>query len=1103
MIDSSQDLRELILQLVPDDGSSIGNQALITELREILPEIDDAEYHNAKDTLVAQGILTKGRGRGGSVKRAVGTEFRPRNANPANPVRILDVEYIALNTALNDYFFDGRFEMLPIYLELEGNAETEIAHKLELEPGELEDFIGLCAAQSLRFDKTDPYSDHISGLKAWSEAGRREPMPFTALLTALSIAAERMGADQKFSPNNYYERLFELLGVGNATDQQKLKQYAKSTRQFWRALNLWLSEKDFLLGRPTAKALVSHWQYASYALSQALVREADRKRFSGLFETYHLEPGDTLPSAEMSLFVHDWMTKQGPSGPSSWLRKLWSAQDLRERVIAAALDAFEAWDRPTSVSTDIGPRKARLHWELAFSSFPIKRARLLLTVSRGGIEEPIIVDNPKSQPEPKLFLEAAVEAGRQVLGPIESMNLDLMLLRSRTFKGALSGTSYTYVAKPIVAFARSLDAATYIEVPRVSLFDEHAILCHDAWLARVEGHLAKCARPGYSVLRPTDTRGLPEGWCILRGVEIVRSIEDTNDNLFVLNPIGGTAAVGCVEGLKLGYGTWHADARPSVEATSDEASSYLEIARERFGEPDEVLAKSSAAGGFMEASLDQIKFVGSIDLRAVVKTGNAELAETSISFRSADVPRPLGTKRIYHSVELGRGFLLEGLHQGDGIGIGLEGCVVHGNVKPLAVELSRGIDGGTVEVPTGHVEEQPERDWYRSPEIAKNAHESCVIRGYHHWVYEPFQKGDDRFEPKMGECQSCHVRALSRSRVVARGNARRTNAVSSSVPLRARARATHLSDDNTSGSGQQLPALDTVFDALCYLGEGSWGAFQRLASRASPEPWFTQSFANDLFVLGHVEMNDPVHGLPTSWSVPPPVLVVGLDQQAYLTGFHARSLVSRLDQVLASAGARHEPIVARGQITLHKWSSLSDLDLETLLRDVVDPHGRGISIARGLGTLIASNLPSLEVVWQRAMPVHIERADGISRFRAKEAKWSSVDVLDRPGAYRVGLHGTRYVYRDTEGNTRQVGHRVAKILAARAEGALLHGYDNTSGRFTAALGADPPGLFARALVASGGALPAIEGGRLVYKNVDPAVAAMVISKLYWGDKSIG
>jgi adenine-specific DNA-methyltransferase len=60
-------LRDLILAHVPEDGSTIGNMALLARLREQVPDLTDEDYGAAKDELVAEGILRKGRGRGGSV----------------------------------------------------------------------------------------------------------------------------------------------------------------------------------------------------------------------------------------------------------------------------------------------------------------------------------------------------------------------------------------------------------------------------------------------------------------------------------------------------------------------------------------------------------------------------------------------------------------------------------------------------------------------------------------------------------------------------------------------------------------------------------------------------------------------------------------------------------------------------------------------------------------------------------------------------------------------------------------------------------------------------------------------------------------------------
>ncbi|WP_206073288.1 site-specific DNA-methyltransferase [Erythrobacter colymbi] len=60
-------MRDLILAHVPEDGSAIGNMALLALLREQVPGLSDEEYAAAKDDLVAEGLLGKGRGRGGSV----------------------------------------------------------------------------------------------------------------------------------------------------------------------------------------------------------------------------------------------------------------------------------------------------------------------------------------------------------------------------------------------------------------------------------------------------------------------------------------------------------------------------------------------------------------------------------------------------------------------------------------------------------------------------------------------------------------------------------------------------------------------------------------------------------------------------------------------------------------------------------------------------------------------------------------------------------------------------------------------------------------------------------------------------------------------------
>jgi adenine-specific DNA-methyltransferase len=71
---SSKDRQRLarkLYSLVPDDGEAIGNQALHHQLSDAMrAEVSESAYLAARDLLVAAGRLVKGKGRGGSVRRA-------------------------------------------------------------------------------------------------------------------------------------------------------------------------------------------------------------------------------------------------------------------------------------------------------------------------------------------------------------------------------------------------------------------------------------------------------------------------------------------------------------------------------------------------------------------------------------------------------------------------------------------------------------------------------------------------------------------------------------------------------------------------------------------------------------------------------------------------------------------------------------------------------------------------------------------------------------------------------------------------------------------------------------------------------------------------
>ncbi|MDH6298745.1 site-specific DNA-methyltransferase [Agrobacterium fabrum] len=63
------DISNLILSLTPENGSTIGNGAMLALLREHMPDLAEDDYVAARDALIDEGVLGRGQGRGGAIFR--------------------------------------------------------------------------------------------------------------------------------------------------------------------------------------------------------------------------------------------------------------------------------------------------------------------------------------------------------------------------------------------------------------------------------------------------------------------------------------------------------------------------------------------------------------------------------------------------------------------------------------------------------------------------------------------------------------------------------------------------------------------------------------------------------------------------------------------------------------------------------------------------------------------------------------------------------------------------------------------------------------------------------------------------------------------------
>jgi type I restriction enzyme M protein len=70
-----EDLADLLLEVLPGDGGSLGNLAAREALAKAAGvEVGEEAYEAVKERLLAMGLIRKGRGRGGAIALAMGME---------------------------------------------------------------------------------------------------------------------------------------------------------------------------------------------------------------------------------------------------------------------------------------------------------------------------------------------------------------------------------------------------------------------------------------------------------------------------------------------------------------------------------------------------------------------------------------------------------------------------------------------------------------------------------------------------------------------------------------------------------------------------------------------------------------------------------------------------------------------------------------------------------------------------------------------------------------------------------------------------------------------------------------------------------------------
>lgn len=1003
------------------------------------------------------------------------------------------VSYEDFNAAICNSVFDGRYRLAPVYLDLESDLIFEICDRLGIPAASFEASLGHALSDSLHWQKDDPLIWHTVAFSKWLSSGRNGAPPFTGVLCALSAAAGRMRQDDSFTAQNYYERLFELLHIDGDDKKQKIRGTGKSVRRFWEALNKWLAENDFEYGRPTARR-VNSWPYVSYALSQALIRDADVQRFHHMFEYFSLSPNDRLSEAEMEPYLYQWMRG---SGPSQWLKRVWNSNDLRSRVVAAACSELERWDGLKFGETQSSAVRS-MFWIASLRNLPRREVRLFLTgpelTSDAALNLKLVLGESDaaldafSKCKDGLFLINSPTGSFSVLEPTNKFSLSPLFQASFDLRSSETA-AFKRTPRPIIPLLKLETGRYFKEVNRISFLRMHLVFCHERWKSDVVNYLQQHARPGYKELDDKKIQGLPEDWYLFSEVEIISAGDDVKDSLQVLVPLSDGAALDLSGGLRLGQGLWHSDVPPDITAVSPHDGLSIDLVESHSLDVAKPLLHIESQSNVCLLALAGRDFPTGSELTVIVTDSDKHKSEKSLSLRSADTPSrmksDIGDIGYCLSPENARGFLTA-----SEVSQSFVGCIVRGMYADLQGELAPAAASEVkiADLGTGSAiaEEADDISPGYITTRAVGLPEACVVRGYHHWMCESFEEGDSRSDAKWMQCKYCSNSVLTRNRGSRRISRRSENTntmarqpLAPGIPARREAAI----------------APDILFDAVCYTGSGRLTQLRDLTSQHTDAAWYASSFIRVLDSLGHIDIQfDSTLRRAEFWKCSPPSLTILSDGSAFLSGFRSKRLLEEISRRLKITSAQEVRIQKDAPAAYFFQNVTLDRAREVLADAEISGHK--ILIGQSAAMKIVDFSPPVSRIITGLPSIHIEDFENLQFFDLSVKKWVPVERTTNPGAYRISFAGQRYFYRTRSGELLESGYEVVKLLAARDEGVRLHGYDAGTRNFVCFLGCEPPGVLRRALTACSGLVPKTGGGKLFFSNVDHDVARLLMQKLY-------
>ena len=381
-----------------------------------------------------------------------------------------------------------------------------------------------------------------------------------------------MNAADGMAANNYYGRLMHLLDVPEERRQRVQSDYQHQAEDLWGSLNEWLEAWEGSRGVPTAYAV--GMRYVGLPMSQALVREHDRRQLTKIFRAEGLAPGFQMTPRDMDDVLSAWVTRT-PSPLSGTFRTLYGNSAARERMLSVACLELEAWDGSSIGDGDLDHSAVRSFGDLRLVASLQTFFATVLEINMSvplvdGVAVPLEVE---AGGETLSLAVAPAAAGAGRLADVRELDLSSLLVDEVIGRLGVEGRPVARRPRRVVPLRWHDLQSAYVEVERVERGEKTLILAVSEVRSRLELLLQMVARPGYVI--HTEMNGLPPGWIVVTDVQIMAAASGTFHLDFLpLVPRAQTSLTfSGGMGLPGNLRKWSVMAPPEVQAVAAGASS--------------------------------------------------------------------------------------------------------------------------------------------------------------------------------------------------------------------------------------------------------------------------------------------------------------------------------------------------------------------------------------------------------------------------------------------------------------------------------------------------------------------------------------------------